>query len=221
LDNSSSLSIQVIARPVKDSSPIEQRVLWYWDPQSEEVEQAPVDFHLFGTGAQHIALEPTDNADPPPLLLASTVNSVQNVHTHALLSYGIDASTSPPAGAYGFFAQLTSSHYAVSNPFLVVFNRGVDNELLVDAGLAINAAAVDPGLAGDFNHDGAVNAADYVVWRKPLSTDGGYAEWQTNFGRTVAGRGASRLPTTVPEPAVVCLLAHAAGLLVGAARRRG
>ncbi len=42
-----------------------------------------------------------------------------------------------------------------------------------------------PTLQGDYNTDGVVDAADYVVWRK---TDGanpaGYNTWRTNFGRT-------------------------------------
>jgi hypothetical protein len=63
-------------------------------------------------------------------------------------------------------------------------------------------------LPGDFNDDGAVNAADYVVWRKGLGTtytQAHFNEWRANFGET-AGAGAA---SAVPEPASLLLLAVA------------
>jgi hypothetical protein len=72
---------------------------------------------------------------------------------------------------------------------------------------------------GDFNGDGAVDAADYVVWRKTDGSPAGYVLWRTNFGRTA--RAASRAaqiplssprlgePTGMPEPN--CLLLLGAG----------
>jgi hypothetical protein len=77
----------------------------------------------------------------------------------------------------------------------------------------------DP-LPGDFNHDGAVDAADYVVWRKTDGTQTGYNTWRANFGATfgvgsgAAGYplGASAIPQypAVPEPSTVMLLILAA-----------
>jgi hypothetical protein len=73
-----------------------------------------------------------------------------------------------------------------------------------------------PPLAGDFNINGSVDAADYVVWRKrspnydPMPNGSGqgifagiavpedYGYWRANFGRTVSG-GMS--VSTIPEPA--------------------
>ena len=66
------------------------------------------------------------------------------------------------------------------------------------------AAALD----GDYNNDGAVNAADYVVWRKTnINGAAGYNTWRTNFGR-IAGSGTGSLAgaAAVPEPASWCLL---------------
>jgi hypothetical protein len=76
---------------------------------------------------------------------------------------------------------------------------------------------VDAGLTGDYNHDGAVNAANYVVWRKNDGSQQGYNTWRTNFGRTAGA--ASSLTSSVPEPtgAILCCV-HA--LLVFARRRR-
>jgi hypothetical protein len=65
------------------------------------------------------------------------------------------------------------------------------------------------GLAGDYNGDGKVDAADYVVWRKFDGTPAGYDRWRANFGAT-AGSGAaidSAGNSSVPEPTASWLLA--------------
>jgi hypothetical protein len=72
------------------------------------------------------------------------------------------------------------------------------------------------GIPGDYNNDGAVNAADYVVWRKNIGTQDGYNLWRTNFGRT-SGSG-SLVEGAVPEPSLLAVFA-AVGVL-GAVRRR-
>jgi hypothetical protein len=94
-------------------------------------------------------------------------------------------------------------------------------------------------LAGDYNADGTVDAADYTVWRDTLgqvvtahsgadgdgsgTVDAGdYTVWVNNFGRTVhissPGIGAA-----VPEPATAMLVFQMLGLcaiLYGSRRRR-
>ncbi|TWT38070.1 hypothetical protein KOR34_30380 [Posidoniimonas corsicana] len=84
-------------------------------------------------------------------------------------------------------------------------------------------------LPGDYNDDGAVDAADYTAWRDfvgrppgrlPNDIDGGvigeaqYLTWRANYGRTLASAGAA----SAPEPAAVLLAAIAAG--VSGRRRR-
>jgi hypothetical protein len=61
-------------------------------------------------------------------------------------------------------------------------------------------------LAGDFNHDGIVDATDYVDWRKAgVNGQQGFADWRSNFGKSTPGFGASipgsGLEAQVPEPA--------------------
>jgi hypothetical protein len=91
----------------------------------------------------------------------------------------------------------------------------------------------DPaGLVGDFNNDGAVNAADYVMWRKlegsntPLANDGGlgvpidtdhYNLWVANFGESSPGSGGN---AAVPEPASAALLGIVIAVAASACRRR-
>jgi hypothetical protein len=68
-------------------------------------------------------------------------------------------------------------------------------------------------IPGDFNADGTVDAADYIVWRKGLDTDytqADYDQWRANFGQT-AGASTSALIAAggshpaVPEPSTVIL----------------
>jgi hypothetical protein len=62
-----------------------------------------------------------------------------------------------------------------------------------------------PSLAGDFNADGTVDAADYVVWRKgdgTLYDQDDYNDWRTNFGRSNGDPPAGSL-TAVPEPTTI------------------
>ena len=71
-------------------------------------------------------------------------------------------------------------------------------------------------LAGDYNDDGAVDAADYVVWRKSESEAVRYDQWLGNFGRAVE----SPLPNAaVPEPSS-WLLALCCVLCRSSSRRR-
>jgi T5SS/PEP-CTERM-associated repeat protein len=78
-------------------------------------------------------------------------------------------------------------------------------------GLAWNTSQLASGtltvaIPGDFNFDGTVGAADYVVWRKGVgvaTTPENYDLWRVNFGRTVGDGGVSN--ATVPEPAAALL----------------
>jgi hypothetical protein len=68
-------------------------------------------------------------------------------------------------------------------------------------------------LAGDFNGDGSVDAADYVAWRNGLGTthtQDDYALWRANFGRNASAIAVSPLvdghSIAVPEPRASWLL---------------
>jgi hypothetical protein len=65
-------------------------------------------------------------------------------------------------------------------------------------------------LAGDYNQNGVVDAADFVVWRNNSGPPDGYSVWRANFGSTAFGAGsgtvASGLAAAVPEPGVALLL---------------
>jgi hypothetical protein len=101
-------------------------------------------------------------------------------------------------------------------------------------GIAL-ATPVAPSLAGDYNHDDVVDAADYIVWRKDAITGNAaspgagsdpdpidYDTWRTHFGETL-GSGGNSLAVTenVPEPGSVGLVCMVGVLVCGARLRRG
>ena len=74
--------------------------------------------------------------------------------------------------------------------------------------------ATVPGFSCDFNGNGVVDAADYVVWRKNYGTPTSYDAWRAHFGQSGSGSGsagASPSQVAVPEPASLVLLMIAAG----------
>jgi hypothetical protein len=90
---------------------------------------------------------------------------------------------------------------------------------------------IRPPLSGDYNQDGSVDAADYVVWRKSvgqagpgLAADGNgdqnvdqgdYEIWRANFGSAIERAYSAVRSLAVPEPAtaVLFLFFAAAGAL--------
>lgn len=92
----------------------------------------------------------------------------------------------------------------------------------------VSAALITtPALLGDYDGNGVVDAADYVVWRDSLGTAGSdlaadgdhdgavteldYDLWKANFGMTAGGDADAieQLAATVPEPgsALLCVVA--------------
>ena len=106
---------------------------------------------------------------------------------------------------------------------------GTFDNLLLPSGFTWNVAynansvvlsVTGIGLAGDFNSDGKVDLADYVVWRKTNGSPQNYQLWRSHYGTgTGSGSGAgSGLAASVPEPAAMLLVAMATAFF--AMRRR-
>jgi hypothetical protein len=115
-----------------------------------------------------------------------------------------------------------------------IVGAALNNSAATDAGAAYLFDTVR--IAGDYNRNGRVDAADYVLWRKTdgqtgtgLPADGNddgmvdnadYQLWRMNFGSdAAAGLAAALSAAAVPEPATAALLCLA---WIGAtfARRR-
>ena len=80
-----------------------------------------------------------------------------------------------------------------------------------------------PALPGDYNRNGTVDAADYVVWRKnngttnalPNDPTGGtigtaqYNQWRAHFGQTAGSGSGANANAAVPEPTTLVQLMFA------------
>jgi hypothetical protein len=117
-----------------------------------------------------------------------------------------------------------------TTPLETLMSSGLGNSFSMSVPFrSIVALLIDATLQGDFNRDGMVDSADYVVWRKTLNqtvTRGNGADgdangivqqadfniWRANFGATSGG--VALAPATVPEPsaAILILLATMAPL---------
>lgn len=78
--------------------------------------------------------------------------------------------------------------------------------------------AVAASIPGDFNHDGNVDSADYVAWRKTDGTQLGYNTWRSHFG--VTSTPAAVATSLVPEPTVTVKLTPIACALLLIRRRQ-
>jgi hypothetical protein len=123
-------------------------------------------------------------------------------------------------------------------PYTITYGMNSQDEIMIAAGTVLSLTSnpvfgngfildmitvnvPDVGLTGDYNGDGGVDAADYVVWRKNPANFGGqqgYDDWRANFGDSLPGAGNGGLVGTVPEPASFALILM--GLMIGAAASR-
>jgi serralysin len=167
----------------------------------------------------------------------TTFNAV-NRNNLSLTLFGPDGTTqlAQVNGAAAGLAE-TLSDFSLSSAgryYVRVTGSTADSVQLYDLKLSTVAAV----LAGDFNHDGIVDAADYTVWRDELGDTGGgmaadangdnivnasdYAVWVSNFGHTAGGGGSGSLGTkSVPEPSTAALMLLPCVLFAMRCRRRG
>jgi T5SS/PEP-CTERM-associated repeat protein len=97
-----------------------------------------------------------------------------------------------------------------------------------------NAVSLVVAVAGDYNHNGIVDAADYIIWRRMLGQtgtglaadgngngqidSGDFDVWRAHFGQTAGSGSGVSTNATVPEPASALMLL--VGLLAMCSRRR-
>jgi T5SS/PEP-CTERM-associated repeat protein len=105
------------------------------------------------------------------------------------------------------FTILTASNL-INNGFVLSGSAAGSFNLLVNS-TSVILQAISAGVPGDYNGNGVVDAADYVLWRNggPLQNDatpgvqsGDYDVWRAHFDQTSMGSGSSHTLPTVPEP---------------------
>lgn len=117
------------------------------------------------------------------------------------------------------------------------FRGGTPNLLTID-NISLIAAIDPPGLYGDYNNDGAVDAADYTVWRNNVGQpaenllnrdpansattvdNSHYADWKANFGNPQGSGSGGVTSPAVPEPTSLSLVLLALPAIGVAGRRR-
>jgi hypothetical protein len=164
-----------------------------------------------------------------------------SIHKHLVLQMSDndgDSGTSPAQGVYMIAWQARSQGFEASDPFLFVLRTSMIPNAVRDlaadwAEANIEFLFTEPGLLGDYNGNGTVDAADYTVWRKMLGQSGpdlaadgngddqitseDYFVWRENFGTSGGSMGGGS--ASVPEPGSAALVV-AVIVLFGAAGRR-
>jgi PEP-CTERM motif len=167
-----------------------------------------ITLHIYQLESNELSF--TSNGDPIPFTIVSSDNNFTtfggNTTIQGSPGAGDDANGSLKFA--GTFSELSwTAAPAVGN----TLNDGIRLQF-----------SVGPELAGDYNNNGIVDAADYTLWRKnnntavtlpndstPGTSAGDYDVWRAHFGRT-NGNGAGAIAESssapVPEPATLGLL---------------
>jgi autotransporter-associated beta strand protein len=125
------------------------------------------------------------------------------------------------AGTYTLIDYVGALGGGVGNLALGAQPAGFNYSLVNNAGsTSIDLTVSAAGIPGDYNNNGSVDAADYVVWRKnngstnPLPNDpiGGtigpaqFNQWRANFGQPAGSGTGHSASVAIPEPTTLFLL---------------
>jgi hypothetical protein len=190
-------------------------------PPPDPAPFAVVGISMFGHGAGQFGLQ-TQFADTEPI-------DGKEPGTYRDIRIDLDQSVGPYRAGESFNEIFCTGGECPENDltpsgFQFFFNKTAGHALsaYIDN---VRVVAAAPGVPGDYNDNGTVDAADYVVWRKHLnSTDelpndnglgvpigtGHYDLWRQNFGSASSPGGSSA--NAAPEPGAIGLL-----LVAGAA----
>ncbi len=135
---------------------------------------------------------------------------------------GVGSGTSWVIATYA--GTLTGTFDVVTPGYTVDYGTGSNSKI------TLNAAAPG-GVPGDYNNNGVVDAADYVLWRNggPLQNevastgvvDGAdYDAWRARFGNTSGSGSSLSAGAAVPEPGTLALWMVGSGLGLVAKGRR-
>ena len=119
---------------------------------------------------------------------------------------GIGTGTALGLAALSITAPIVGTGSTLDLRILMVSDN--HEELAFDS-IIVTATEAPPVLPGDYNLDGKVDAADYVVWRKGVGvepTETNYEIWLANFGQSNGSGAGFNANAVVPEPATAAIL---------------
>jgi hypothetical protein len=160
---------------------------------------------------------------------SSVYSSLDSTNPNRMIVMAINRTTSAKTAAISLTYDRVFDHAEVyqltsasPNPVHVA-DIGLDQLNAFDYSMPASSVTtlvlIADGLPGDYNRDGQVDMADYVVWRDAVGTTGDvpadgdednlvdardYDLWRSNFGRT-EGAGSGFGSAAVPEPSVALL----------------
>jgi hypothetical protein len=102
---------------------------------------------------------------------------------------------------------VTGSFSSLQLPPLASGLKWDASQLYTDGSLSVGV-----GIPGDFDENGIVDAADFIIWRKYLNTtysQSDYGIWRAHFGQIAGSGSGASVNTAVPEPATLALMISA------------
>jgi hypothetical protein len=177
------------------------------------------DYFVFGsTGATDFSVPQIFAGAIRPANLGGGTGSATEAFNFAVTNDYDDVIVKQPGGRVtGIRTTLYTFTASETLTFAVPDNVLSDN----NGGVSVLIRQIGDGIAGDYNSNGAVDAADYVLWRNggPLQneiaslgsvTSEDYTEWRMRFGNysgNGAGAPAESVSDSVPEPNVWLMIA--------------
>lgn len=208
---------------------------WYWDgvdPDEDGFQLEDVAFDLAPSGVtwnlfdDDFELHTADGSDTlvPNALVQKTFSTDGGVHSHLIVQVADgdgNSQTSPPEGVYLSAMVLRAEGFEDSEPFMFVHRTSeLTNEprdIAADWVRENYDMLIGETLPGDFDGNGSVDGADFLVWQRDLGTAPELATWEQNYG--VGGLSAPSALSAVPEPGT-CLSAMMAMAGYALHRRR-
>jgi hypothetical protein len=116
-----------------------------------------------------------------------------------------DAGGSPFSPVFGDAFTILTATQGISGQFANMILPQLPWDVDWQVAYSANAVTLNVITTGDFNKDGIVNTADFVIWRMNAGNQAEYDVWRSNFGRIIA-TGATLNASSVPEPSCSALI---------------
>jgi hypothetical protein len=183
------------------------------------------------------SLDDQEGADPPGQGWDESGGASANQLIELFLGGGAAGTPFPANGSLTIGNAFNPAVFGAGNPGDLEFRFGISEGTGLFLPGSVSYVGAAPAVAGDYNQNGTVDAADYVVWRNstgnptlpnrgtgitgPVGTND-YNFWRARLGAT-SGAGAGIVATGIPEPTTLCSLVcclFGFGALTTVTRRR-